>query len=235
MYVVGQSSHGQVAAAVGGDHAWGPTGRLPCDERPTRIGTGARTSVLQKSPAAGYQIPRCRWRTLRGEQEAVEPIDDARHAYVLVALFLVTGCRLREITGLELDDVFRPADHHHPTEPMAAAQDTHVAPGDPAVAAAGSDPSGLGVRPRLERGGTLLVPSWTASGDERRLQDISKLLDRGARPPPGLLAPGRGPASLGRGGVPAGAAPRAARRSPPTARSAGTFCYWERYCRRARC
>ena len=105
MYVVGQSSHGQVAAAVGGDHAWGPTGRLPCDERPTRIGTGARTSVLQKSPAAGYQIPRCRWRTLRGEQEAVEPIDDARHACVLVALFLLTGCRLREITGLELDDV----------------------------------------------------------------------------------------------------------------------------------
>jgi hypothetical protein len=27
----------------------------------------------------------------------------------------------------------------------------------------------------------LLVPSWTASGEERRLQDISKLLDRVAR------------------------------------------------------
>ena len=32
--------------------------------------------------------------------------------------------------------------------------------------------------PRLERGGTLLVPSWTARGEERRLQDISKLLGR---------------------------------------------------------
>jgi len=44
-------------------------------------------------------------RILRGEQEAVEPIDDARHAYVLVALFFFTGCRFREVAGLELDDV----------------------------------------------------------------------------------------------------------------------------------
>jgi integrase len=72
-------------------------------------------------------------RILRGEQEAVEPIDDARPAYVLVALFLLTGCRFREVAGLEV-----------------------------------SDPPGLGVRPPARAGGTLLVPSWTASGEERR-------------------------------------------------------------------
>jgi integrase len=35
--------------------------------------------------------------------------------------------------------------------------------------------------PRLERGGTLLVPSWTAQGEERRLRDIHRLLDRMAK------------------------------------------------------
>ena len=34
--------------------------------------------------------------------------------------------------------------------------------------------------PRLERGGSLLVPSWTAKG-ERPLQDIHRLLDRVAK------------------------------------------------------
>jgi len=32
--------------------------------------------------------------------------------------------------------------------------------------------------PRLERGGSLLVPSWAGSGPERPLRDIHKLLDR---------------------------------------------------------
>ena len=31
---------------------------------------------------------------------------------------------------------------------------------------------------RLEQDGTLLVPSWTARGEERRLRDIHRLLDR---------------------------------------------------------
>jgi len=44
-------------------------------------------------------------RILRGEQEAVDPIDDARQPHVLVALFLLTGCRFSEVAGLELDDV----------------------------------------------------------------------------------------------------------------------------------
>ena len=34
---------------------------------------------------------------------------------------------------------------------------------------------------RLEQGGTLLVPSWTARDDERRLRDIHRLLDRVAK------------------------------------------------------
>ena len=35
--------------------------------------------------------------------------------------------------------------------------------------------------PRLERGGTLLIPSWIPCGEERSLQDITKLLDRVAK------------------------------------------------------
>ena len=35
--------------------------------------------------------------------------------------------------------------------------------------------------PRLERGGSLLVPSWTVRGEERRLRDIHRLLDRVAK------------------------------------------------------
>jgi integrase len=35
--------------------------------------------------------------------------------------------------------------------------------------------------PRLDRGGTLLVPSWSAVGPERPLQDLTKLLERVAK------------------------------------------------------
>ena len=41
--------------------------------------------------------------------------------------------------------VLRPADHHHPAKPLAAAQDPDVTPCDPAVATARCDPPGLGV------------------------------------------------------------------------------------------
>jgi integrase len=44
-------------------------------------------------------------RILRGEVEATVATDDAAHAHVLVAIFLLTGCRFREVAGLELDDV----------------------------------------------------------------------------------------------------------------------------------
>lgn len=44
-------------------------------------------------------------RIVRGEQAATEPIDDAAHGHVLVAIFLLTGCRFRGVAGLELDDV----------------------------------------------------------------------------------------------------------------------------------
>ena len=120
-------------------------------------------------------------RILRGEQAATEPVDDASHAHVLVALFLLTGCRFREVAGLELDDVSFDRRTITIRPNRWRALKTHLAPSDPDVAAAGGHPAGLGVRPRLEQGGTLLVPSWTARGEERRLRDIHRLLDRVAK------------------------------------------------------
>jgi Phage integrase family len=100
----------------------------------------------------------------------------------LLALFLLTGCRFREMAGLELHDVsfdrrtitIRPNRWRR----LKTRTSHRVIPLWPQLDAI---LQAWVFGPRLERGGTLLVPSWTASGDERRLQDISKLLDRVAR------------------------------------------------------
>jgi integrase len=121
-------------------------------------------------------------RILRGEQVATEPVDDASHAHVLVALFLLTGCRFREVAGLELDDVSfdRKTITIRPNRWRALKTRTshRVIPMWPQLEAI--------LRAwvfgrRLEQGGTLLVPSWTARGDERRFRDIHRLLDRVAK------------------------------------------------------
>jgi integrase len=121
-------------------------------------------------------------RILRGEQVATEPVDDAAHAHVLIALFLLTGCRFREVAGLELDDVSfdRKTITVRPNRWRALKTRTshRVIPMWPQLEAI--------LRAwvfgrRLDQGGTLLVPSWSARGEERRLRDIHRLLDRVAK------------------------------------------------------
>nr|MBA2302182.1 site-specific integrase [Acidobacteriota bacterium] len=118
-------------------------------------------------------------RILRGEQLPAPPTDDAARAHVLVALFLLTGCRFREVAGLELDDVSfdRRTITIRPNRWRALKTRTshRVIPLWPQLEAIlrawvfGS---------RLTRGGSLLVPSWSVQGEERRLRDIHRLLDR---------------------------------------------------------
>ena len=121
-------------------------------------------------------------RILRGQQTPTASVDDAAHAHVLVALFLLTGCRFREVAGLELDDVsfdrktitVRPNSWRGLKTPSSH----RVIPLWPQLEAIlrawvfGS---------RLTRGGSLLVPSWSAKGEERRLRDIHRLLDQVAK------------------------------------------------------
>lgn len=120
-------------------------------------------------------------RILRGEQPATLPVDDAAHAEVLVATFLLTGCRFREVAGLELDDVSfdRKTVTIRPNRWRALKTRTshRVIPLWPQLE---SILRAWVFGPRLERGGSLLFPSWTAKG-ERRLQDIHRLLDRVAK------------------------------------------------------
>jgi hypothetical protein len=121
-------------------------------------------------------------RILRGEQAPTAPADDAAHAYVLVALFLLTGCRFREVAGLELDDVsfdgktitVRP-DQWRGRKTRNSNRVLPLWPRLETILRAWV------FGPRLERGGSLLVPSWSARGEERRLLDIHRLLDRVAK------------------------------------------------------
>jgi integrase len=101
---------------------------------------------------------------------------------VLIALFLLTGCRFREVAGLELDDVsfdrrtitVRPNRWRR----LKTKTSHRVIPMWPQLEAI---LRAWVFGPRLERGGILLVPSWSARGEERRLQDIHRLLDRVAK------------------------------------------------------
>ena len=117
-------------------------------------------------------------RILRREQEPIPPVDDAAHAYVLVALFLLTGCRFREVAGLELDDVSfdRKTITVRPNRWRRLKTKTshRVIPLWPQLEAI---LRAWVFGPRLERGGSLLFPSWTAKG-EQCLRDIHRLLDR---------------------------------------------------------
>jgi integrase len=121
-------------------------------------------------------------RILRGEQLVTPPVNDATHAHVLVALVLLTGCRFREVAGLELDDVSfdRKTITIRPNRWRALKTRTshRVIPLWPQL-------EGI-LRawvfgPRLERGGALLLPSWSPRGEERRFRDIHRLLDRVAK------------------------------------------------------
>jgi integrase len=121
-------------------------------------------------------------RILRGKQLATAPVDDAAHAHVLVATFLLTGCRFREVAGLELDDVsfdrktitIRP----NRWRGLKTRTSHRVIPLWPQLEAI---LRAWVFGPRLERGGALLFPSWSACGEERRLRDIHRLLDRVAK------------------------------------------------------
>jgi integrase len=121
-------------------------------------------------------------RILRGEQAARDPLDDATHAQVLVALFLLTGCRFQEAVGLQLDDVsvdrrtitVRPNQWRR----LKTRTSHRVIPLWPQLEAI---LRAWVFGPRLDRGGTLLIPSWSANGPERPLQDLTKLLERVAR------------------------------------------------------
>jgi hypothetical protein len=107
-------------------------------------------------------------RILRGEQLVTPPVNDATHAHVLVALVLLTGCRFREVAGLELDECPSTGRPSPSGRTAARAQDPHVAPGDPALAPARGDSSRVGVRPpaRARRGAAaalLVVPRGRAA------------------------------------------------------------------------
>jgi integrase len=121
-------------------------------------------------------------RILRGEQLPTPPTDDAVHAHVLLALFLLTGCRFREVAGLELDDVSfdRRTITVRPNRWRGLKTHTshRVIPLWPQLEAV---LRAWVFGPRLDRGGTLLVPSWGARGEERWLRDIHRLLDRVAK------------------------------------------------------
>lgn len=118
-------------------------------------------------------------RILRGEQSPTPSVDDAAHAHVLVALFLLTGCRFREVAGLELDNVsfdrktitVRPNGWRR----LKTRTSHRVIPLWPQLEVI---LRAWVFGPRLERGGSLLVPSWAPSGAERPLRDIHRMLDR---------------------------------------------------------
>ena len=101
---------------------------------------------------------------------------------MLVAIFLLTGCRFREVAGLELDDVSfdRKTITVRPNRWRGLKTKTshRVIPLWPQLEAI---LRAWVFGPRLNNGGTLLVPSWTAQGQERRLRDIHRLLDRIAK------------------------------------------------------
>lgn len=144
-------------------------------------------------------------RILRGEHAPAEPVDDAIHAHVLVALFLLTGCRFREVAGLELDDVSfdRRTITGRPKRWRALKTRTshRVIPLWPQLEAI---LRAWVFGPRLDRGGSLLVPSWTPRGEERRGgSGTSTGCSTGWR-----SAPGSPPATSGR-------RPSATRTAPP--------------------
>jgi integrase len=121
-------------------------------------------------------------RILRGEQEATDATDDAAHAEVFVALFLLTGGRFSEVVGLELDDVsfdrktvtIRP----NAWRRLKTRGSHRVVPLWPQLEAI---LRAWVFGPRLERGGRLLVPSLSGRGEERMILDPHRLLDRVAK------------------------------------------------------
>jgi integrase len=121
-------------------------------------------------------------RILRGEVQAAAAIDAAATAHVLVAIFLLTGSRFREVAGLELDDVSfdRKTITVRPNRWRGLKTRTshRVIPLWPQLEAI---LRAWVFGPRLERGGSLLVPSWSTRGEERRLRDIHRMLDRVAK------------------------------------------------------
>jgi hypothetical protein len=60
--------------------------------------------------------------------------------------------------------LLRPKDDHYPAEPLARPQDGHVAPGDPALAPAGGDSPGVGVRPTARARGIPALPFLDCQG-----------------------------------------------------------------------
>jgi integrase len=118
-------------------------------------------------------------RTLPAVVTASGEAIDAELAYPLVATFLLTGGRLAEVLGLELDDVsldrktvtFRPNSWRR----LKTQTSWRVVPLWPQLEAI--------LRawifgPRFERGGRLLFPSAAAAGGEAMLVETRKLLDR---------------------------------------------------------
>jgi hypothetical protein len=118
----------------------------------------------------------------RGKVQATQALDDAAMAQVLVAIFLLTGCRFREVAGLELDDVSfdRKTITVRPNRWRGLKTRTshRVIPLWPQLEAV---LRAWVFGKRLERGGSLLLPSWSTRGEERRLRDIHRLLDRVAK------------------------------------------------------
>ena len=117
-------------------------------------------------------------RTLRPIETPFGPGAGAELAYPLVATLLLTGGRLREVLGLELQDVslqrktvtFRPNTWRR----LKTRTSARVVPLWPQLEEI------LGAYlcgPRLDRGGSLVFPSF-ASGSEALLTDVRKLLDR---------------------------------------------------------
>jgi len=116
-------------------------------------------------------------RVLRG-QDPVEPTEEASFAHPLLATFLLTGGRLQEVLGLELDDVsfdrrtvtFRP----NQWRGLKTRTSHRVVPLWPQLEEI--------LRPyvfgrRVLEGGRLLFPSF-ATGEEAMLREPRKLLDR---------------------------------------------------------
>src|SRR6266508_3441098 len=108
--------------------------------------------------------------------------DEGGDVAEVVGLSLLTGCRFREVAGLELDDVsfdrktitIRPNRWRR----LKTKTSHRVIPMWPQLEAI---LRAWVFGPRLERGGSLLVPSCSVRGEERRLRDIHRLLDRVAK------------------------------------------------------
>ncbi len=115
------------------------------------------------------------------DQDATQPVDEARIAYPLIATYLLTGGRESEVTGLELDDLsldrqtitFRPNAWRRLKTPGSH----RVVRLWPQL----NEILGPYLHWRmLHRGGRLLFPSpWSAS--ELMIGDVRNLLDRVAR------------------------------------------------------